>query len=91
MGLHVIPCHLQKWVEAFQDSRTPSGSLDIASLNLSNAKRSVWFPNVEEVAAFELKMKMKRRYKNVANIFIWLRNKIEEAIRWWDLDIFNWI
>jgi hypothetical protein len=38
MVLHVIPRHLQKLVEEFQDSRVVYGSLDIDSLNLSNAK-----------------------------------------------------
>jgi hypothetical protein len=38
MGLHVIPRHLQKWMEEFQDSRVVNGSVDIDSLNLSNAK-----------------------------------------------------
>jgi hypothetical protein len=36
----VIPCQLQKWMEAFHEPKIPWGSL-VDSLNLSEAIRSV--------------------------------------------------
>ncbi|KAJ1396843.1 5,10-methylene tetrahydromethanopterin reductase [Sesbania bispinosa] len=80
-GLHVIPCHLQKWVEAFQERRIPNGSLDIDSFNFSKAKWSVSFPKAEEAVVLGPKLKVKRIYnqnENGRNMrekgFIWFRN-----------------
>jgi hypothetical protein len=69
---HVTPCHLQKWVELFQEFNTPNGSLDIDSLNLSNAEWSVLFPKAE--ADLFRKFKVKRRNKTMHRADLKRRN-----------------
>jgi hypothetical protein len=102
MGLHVIPRHLQKWMEEFQDSRLLCGSLDIDSLNLSNAKWSVWFSNIAATATilfgskyikFKVNRKSRWRYKSVDDnkekVSIWFRRKKELCLCYWFLFVLD--
>jgi hypothetical protein len=51
----------------FHEANIPYGSLEIDSLNLSNAELSVLFP-MEEVNVFWMKLKAKRRDKQNENV-----------------------
>jgi hypothetical protein len=51
----------------FHEANIPYGSLEIDSLNLSNAELSVLFP-MEEVNVFWMKLKAKRRDNQNENV-----------------------
>ena len=83
----MTPDQLQKWLELFQEFRTPKGSLDIDCFSLSNAVRSVSFPNADEAVVYEMKRKNKIRLvdENAPNMVegqkIWLLNcRISESL-----------
>jgi len=61
MELHVIPSQLQKWVELFQDGKTPQGSLDMDSLNLSSANWLVAWCKHNHVCAKPQRLQCKDR------------------------------
>jgi len=82
-------------MELFQDAMILKGSFDIDSLNLSNTKWSVWFPNVEAVVVGTQKRELMVKRTSMGRhateekegnrrkkVFIWFRVQ-HSTVRLW--------